>query len=49
MLDENSQLIQMIQEYQNKGKAQECVQYVIINDNVQYFSDILYIFNSSRN
>ncbi|RLU22618.1 hypothetical protein DMN91_004896 [Ooceraea biroi] len=25
MLDENCQLIQMIQEYQNKGKAQECV------------------------
>jgi len=26
MLDENSHLIQTIQEYQNKGKAQECMQ-----------------------
>lgn len=28
MLNENSQLLQTIQEYQNKGKAQECVQLV---------------------
>lgn len=28
MLDENSQLIQTIQEYQSKGKPQECIQCV---------------------
>jgi len=26
MLDENTQLIQTISEYQNRGKASECVQ-----------------------
>ena len=28
MLNENSQLLQTIQDFQNKGKAQESVQYV---------------------
>lgn len=27
MLDENAHLIQTIQDYQNKGKGQECLQY----------------------
>ena len=29
MLDENNQLIQCIMEYQSRGKASECAQYVL--------------------
>jgi hypothetical protein len=29
MLDENNQLIQAITDYQNKGKAAECMQWVL--------------------
>lgn len=41
MLDENGHLIQTIQEYQNKGKAQECLQYQqILHRNLVYLASI---------
>nr|CAD7257734.1 unnamed protein product [Timema shepardi] len=41
MLDENSHLIQTIQEYQSKGKAQECMQYQqILHRNLVYLASI---------
>ena len=30
MLDENNQLIQTIVDYQNRGKASECMQWVFV-------------------
>lgn len=41
MLDENSHLIQTIQEYQSKGKANECVQYQqVLHRNLVYLASI---------
>jgi len=41
MLDENSQLIQAIADYQNKGKATECLQYQqILHRNLVYLASI---------
>lgn len=41
MLDENGHLIQTIQEYQNKGKAQESMQYQsILHRNLVYLASI---------
>ncbi|KAG8305182.1 transcription coactivator activity protein [Homalodisca vitripennis] len=41
MLDENSQLIQTIQEYQSKGKVQECMQYQqVLHRNLVYLASI---------
>lgn len=41
MLDENGHLIQTIQEYQNKGKAQDCLQYQqILHRNLVYLASI---------
>lgn len=41
MLDENSHLIQTIQEFQNKGKAQECIQYQqVLHRNLVYLASI---------
>lgn len=41
MLDENGHLIQTIQDYQNKGKAQECVQYQqLLHRNLVYLASI---------
>jgi len=38
MLDENNQFIQAIIDYQNKGKAQEVIQYVYIPNNPLTFT-----------
>lgn len=41
MLDENSHLIQTIQECQNKGKPQDCIQYQqILHRNLVYLASI---------
>lgn len=41
MLDENGQLIQTIQDYQNKGKPQDCLQYQqILYRNLVYLASI---------
>lgn len=41
MLDENGHLIQTIQEYQSKGKAQESMQYqTILHRNLVYLASI---------
>ncbi|XP_076337601.1 uncharacterized protein LOC143239878 [Tachypleus tridentatus] len=41
MLDENSQLIQAIVDYQNKGKASECLQYQqILHRNLVYLASV---------
>lgn len=41
MLDENGHLIQTIQDYQSKGKAQECMQYQqILHRNLVYLASI---------
>lgn len=41
MLDENSHLIQSIQEFQSKGKMNECMQYQqILHRNLVYLASI---------
>lgn len=41
MLDENGHLIQTIQDYQNKGKVQECIQYQqILHRNLIYLASV---------
>nr|XP_006130622.1 SS18-like protein 2 [Pelodiscus sinensis] len=41
LLDENDQLIRCIVEYQNKGRATECVQYQhILHRNIIYLATI---------
>lgn len=41
MLDENSHLIQSIQEFQSKGKISECMQYQqILHRNLVYLASI---------
>lgn len=41
MLDENGHLIQTIQDYQSKGKAQECIQYQqMLHRNLVYLASI---------
>ena len=41
LLDENGHLIQTIQDYQNKGKVQECMQYQqVLHRNLVYLASI---------